>query len=132
LTQATKGTALYNGLVEDQQKLQELEALKAADATVIQTGSPAVQTAPKTARNVVLGFILGLFLGIGLAFLRESLDTRVRSAEAIAEQLHLPLLARLPEPPKKLREINHLAMVDDPSGIQAEAFRMFRTNVEFA
>jgi len=132
LAQAAKGSPLYNGLVEKEQTLQELEALKTSDATVIQTGAAAVQTAPKTARNIALGFVLGLFFGIGFAFLRESLDTRVRSAEAIAEQLHLPLLARLPEPPKKLREINHLAMVDDPTGLQAEAFRMFRTNVEFA
>lgn len=132
LRSATKGSALYNGLAEKEQTLQELEALKTSDATVVQSGTAAVQTAPKTTRNIALGIILGLFLGIGLAFLRESLDTRVRSAEAIADQLGLPLLARLPEPPKKLREINHLAMVDDPTGIQAEAFRMFRTNVEFA
>ncbi|HVU78768.1 MAG TPA: GNVR domain-containing protein, partial [Gaiellaceae bacterium] len=132
LKSAAKGSALYDGLAEKEQTLQELEALKTSDATVVQSGTAAVQTAPKTVRNVVLGIILGLFLGIGLAFLRESLDTRVRSAESIAEHLGLPLLARLPEPPKKLREINHLAMVDDPTGLQAEAFRMFRTNVEFA
>jgi Mrp family chromosome partitioning ATPase/capsular polysaccharide biosynthesis protein len=132
LKSAPKGSALYNGLAEKEQTLQELEALKTADATVIQSNTAAVQTAPKTARNVALGVVLGIVLGIGLAFLRESLDTRVRSAESISEQLGLPLLARLPEPPKKLREINHLAMVDDPTGLQAEAFRMFRTNVEFA
>jgi Mrp family chromosome partitioning ATPase/capsular polysaccharide biosynthesis protein len=132
LKSATKGSALYNGLVEKEQTLQELEALKTSSATVVQSGTAAVQTAPKTVRNVVLGIILGLFLGIGIAFLRESLDTRIRSAESIAEHLGLPLLARLPEPPKKLRELNHLAMIDDPTGLQAEAFRMFRTNVEFA
>lgn len=132
LKSAPKGSALYNGLVEKEQTLQELEALKTSDATVVESGSSAVQTAPRTARNVVLGIVLGSFLGIGLAFLREALDTRVRSAESIADQIGLSLLARLPEPPKKLREINHLAMIDDPTGLQAEAFRMFRTNVEFA
>jgi Mrp family chromosome partitioning ATPase/capsular polysaccharide biosynthesis protein len=124
--------SLYNSLVDKDQTLAELEALKTSNASVIRDGGTAVQTAPKTTRNVVLGIVLGLFLGIGLAFLRETLDTRVRSAEAIAERLELPLLSRLPEPPKKLREINHLAMLDDPTGIQAEAFRMLRTNVEFA
>lgn len=132
LKSAAKGSALYDGLAEKEQTLQELEALKTSDATVVQSGTAAIQTAPKTTRNVVLGLVLGLFLGVGLAFLRESLDTRVRSAESIGDQLGLPLLARLPEPPKKLRELNHLAMVDDPTGLQAEAFRMFRTNVEFA
>jgi Mrp family chromosome partitioning ATPase/capsular polysaccharide biosynthesis protein len=132
LKSAPKGSALYNGLAEKEQTLQELEALKTSDATVVQSDTAAVQTAPKTTRNVALGVILGVLLGVGLAFLREALDTRVRSAESISEQLGLPLLARLPEPPKKLRETNHLAMLDDPTGLQAEAFRMFRTNVEFA
>jgi non-specific protein-tyrosine kinase len=44
----------------------------------------------------------------------------------------VPLLAQLPEPPKKLREASRLAMLVDPSGVQAEAFRMLRTNLEFA
>lgn len=124
--------ALYNSLVDKDQTLAELEALKTSNASVIRDGGTPIQTAPKSTRNVVLGIVLGILLGIGLAFLRETLDTRVRSAEAIAERLELPLLSRLPEPPKKLRDINHLAMLDDPTGIQAEAFRMLRTNVEFA
>jgi Mrp family chromosome partitioning ATPase/capsular polysaccharide biosynthesis protein len=124
--------ALYNSLVDKDQTLAELEALKTSNASVIRDGGTAVQTAPKTSRNVVLGIVLGIFLGIGVAFLRETLDTRVRSADAIAERLELPLLARLPAPPKRLRDINHLAMLDEPTGIQAEAFRMLRTNVEFA
>jgi Mrp family chromosome partitioning ATPase len=76
--------------------------------------------------------LLGLFLGVGLAFLREALDTRVRSAEAIGAKLELPLLARLPAPAKKLRGESRLTMLADPSGPQAEAFRMLRTNFEFA
>jgi Mrp family chromosome partitioning ATPase len=71
-------------------------------------------------------------LGIGLAFLWEALDTRVRSAEEIDERLHLPLLGRLPEPAKRLRAQNRLAMVDEPNGVGAEAFRILRTNLEFA
>lgn len=126
-----KGT-LYNSLQDKATQLRTLAALKTANASLVQASDTAVQTAPKTARNVILGFILGLFLGVGLAFLREALDTRVRSAEAIGERLGLPLLARLPEPLKKLRGENRLVMLSDPGGIQAEAFRMLRTNVEFA
>src|SRR5205085_2685983 len=57
--------------------------------------------------------------------------TRVRSTEEIGERLHLPLLARLPEPPKSVRAENRLVMLNDPSSVQAEAFRMLRTNLEF-
>lgn len=127
-----KKGALYNNLQDKATQLRTLAALKTANASVIREASDAVQTAPKTKRNVILGLLLGIFLGVGLAFLREALDTRVRSADMISERLELPLLARLPEPPKKLRADSRLAMLADPSGTQAEAFRMLRTNVEFA
>jgi len=41
------------------------------------------------------------------------------------------LLARLPEPPRPLRNAQRLVMLDQPTGIHAEAFRMLRTNIEF-
>jgi len=124
--------ALFNTLVDKEQTLRTMEALQGHNANVVREAGGALQIAPKPVRNGVLGLILGLFLGIGLAFLREALDTRVRSAEEVAERLDLPLLARLPEPPRKLRADHRLAMLAEPTGIQAEAFRMLRTNLEFS
>jgi Mrp family chromosome partitioning ATPase/capsular polysaccharide biosynthesis protein len=124
--------ALYDSLVTKTTQLRTLAALKTANASVVRDAGAAIQTAPKTKRNVILGVVLGLFLGVGLAFLREALDTRVRSAEVIGERLELPLLARLPAPSKRLRAENRLTMLAEPGGVQAEAFRMLRTNLEFA
>jgi Mrp family chromosome partitioning ATPase len=124
--------ALYTSLEDNATRLRTLAALKSANASVVQVSQSAVQTAPRTKRNVLLGVMLGLLLGVGFAFLRESLDTRIRTAETIGDALRLPLLARLPEPPKRIRADDRLVSVEDPSSVQAESFRMLRTNFEFA
>ena len=65
-------------------------------------------------------------------FLIEALDTRVRSGTEIAERLDLPLLARIPAPPRKLAADDELVMLAKPAGQHGESFRMLRTNLEFA
>ena len=75
--------------------------------------------------------MLGLMLGIGLAFARDALDTRVRSAAEIGDRLQTTLLARIAAPPRALRRRNRLVMIASPHSAQAEAFRMLRANLEF-
>jgi tyrosine-protein kinase len=124
--------ALYASLVEREQQLRTMEALQTSNASVVQTANSGQKIGPRPTHAALIGLFLGILLGIGLAFLREALDTRVRSAEEIAERLHIPLLARLPAPPKRLRTEDRLTMLEEPTGTDAEAFRLLRTNLEFS
>jgi Mrp family chromosome partitioning ATPase len=57
----------------------------------------------------------------------------VRTAQEIGERLGgLPLLARIPTPSRRLQRDQRLVMAEEPTGVQAEAFRMLRTNLDFA
>jgi non-specific protein-tyrosine kinase len=125
-------SALYASLVTKEQQLRTMEALQTSNSFVVRSPRRAAQVRPQPARNGFLGFALGLLFGICLAFLWEALDTRVRSAKEIGERLGKPLLARLPEPPRRLRAADRLVMLAEPNGVEAEAFRMLRTNLEFA
>ncbi len=95
-------------------------------------GATRVQIAPTPRKNAMLGLILGIVLGLGLAFAVDALDTRVRSATEVGERLGLPQLARVPPPPKALAKDDQLVMIAQPTGTSAEAFRMLRTNLDFA
>ena len=132
LTAAGQKGSVLNALEEREQELQTLADLQTSNATVVQFASSSSKIAPRTKRNGVLGLMLGIVLGLGLAFLREALDTRVRTAQEVGDRLGLSLLGRLPEPPKRLRTANKLVMLEEPGSVEAEAFRVLRTNLEFA
>jgi succinoglycan biosynthesis transport protein ExoP len=124
-------SGLYAELVSKDKQLRTLETLQTSNAVVVRQADSAHQVQPRPVRNGILGFVVGLGLGIGLAFLRHALDTRVRSSEEVAERLHVPLLARLPEPPRRLRAKDGLVMLAEPQSGNAEPFRILRTNLEF-
>ena len=125
-------SALYTSLEEKDQQLQTLLTLQTSQASVTRKADEATKVAPKPARNAILALALGLVLGVGLAFGVDALDTRVRSSGEIGKALGLALLARVPPPPKSITKDDGLVMLAQPTGTGAEAFRMLRTNLEFA
>ena len=127
-----RNSPLHASLLEQLQRLETMEALLTPSAVLVRPATGAGQVQPHVKRSVLLGLVLGLALGLGLALLWEALDSRVRSAEAILLKLPLTLLGRIPKPPRPLGKQRRLVMLDDPNGPHAEAFRILRTNFEFA
>jgi len=107
--------------------LEELQALQAAGSSAAAVGPAegASLVQPQTKRNVLLGVIVGLALGIALAFIRESLDTRVRSAEEFQTRLGILLLGRVPKPDRRLAESGRMAI-----GPSSEAFRILKNRLD--
>lgn len=69
-----------------------------ARALVIDQPLQAKSNRIRSLLNVALQTVLGLFAGLGLAFLLEYLDDRLRDAEMVRDALGLPVLARVPGP----------------------------------
>jgi receptor protein-tyrosine kinase len=121
----------YAALFEREGQLRTMEALQTSNAALVHPADEARKTRPKPVRAGILGLGLGIFFGVGLAFLRHALDTRVHSAEEIGERLGLAMLGRVPVLPRHLRRGDRVAMLAEPHGFVAEAYRMLRTNLDF-
>ena len=112
--------------------LEELQTVQAvgSSATVVGSAGSASLVQPRTTRNVALGVIVGLALGIAIAFIREALDTRVRSADELRARLGTSLLGLIPGPSRRLARSGEPAMLSDPASSSAEAFRMVGNRLE--
>ena len=116
-------------------QLQNL-AISKATATgnyrvLVPATAPSVPFAPDPVRSALIGFGVGLFAGIGLAFLLEQFDTRLRSTDEIAYALRVPILGHIPRISKRELTEKTPVTLTHPDGHAAEAFRMVRTNLEF-
>lgn len=91
---------------------------------------------PKKGQNVLLGLIVGLALGIGLAFFLEYLDNTIKTPDDLKERLKIPYLGPVPlmalaggENPGPQED---LVTVAQPKSTASEAYRGIRTSLFFS
>jgi non-specific protein-tyrosine kinase len=124
-------TSLSDQLTTQQTSLNQI--LLAASAPVGHVVGPAYLPAspssPDVQRNRLLGILLGISLGVGLAFFVERLDEGVRLREDVESSTGAPLIARIPvatmpeDGPVILRE---------PFAEASESYRLLRARVLYS
>jgi Mrp family chromosome partitioning ATPase/capsular polysaccharide biosynthesis protein len=124
-------TAAYQTLVQYQGELELAGKLVANSMSVLEPADGASQTEPRPRRNLILAGLLGGVIALGLAFLIDALDRRVRSEEDIEQALGAPLLGRIARPPRRLQRRQELVMLADAGGAAAETYRKLRATIEF-
>lgn len=95
--EAASRKKLYEDLYSKLQEANVSAGIKATNITVVDPArvqSSPVQ--PKPVLNCGVGFLVGLFLGVGLAYLVDSLDNRVMSLEEVEETTSLPVIGLIP------------------------------------
>ena len=80
---------------------------------------------PNIYLNLGLGVVVGLVLGVGLAFFIEYLDTSVKTIDDVERALQAPVLAVIPQNVGTI-------LFEGPESPHAEAYRVLRTNILFA
>ena len=76
---------------------EELKSKQITNVNVVQQPSyEAAPISPQKATVMVLGFVCGLFVAVGVAFASEYLDPSLKSEAEVEAKLALPLLVTIP------------------------------------
>ena len=98
--------------------------------TVVQKAqTPTSQSSPNTPLYLAAGLILGLIVGIGVALLKDILNTKVDSTDDVRELTHASSLGTVPQ--ATILDDSRPVVVAQPAGSEAEEFRRIRTNLSF-
>src|SRR5204862_309512 len=138
-------TRHQEALIKESEGVEEVSIVRPANEPAAPVGSEALNT-------VVVGGLLGLMLGLVLAFVQETLDTSIGTIEDVESYLEVPVLGIIPhiDPRETMQRLIErrpaLAQVDsealqshallithfDPKSPVAEAYRTLRTHIQFA
>ena len=112
---------VYQYLLQKRAETAILQSSTIADARIIDIASEnPIPIKPKRKLIIIVGFILGLIVGISVAFLRESLIYTVQNAEEVKKLTSLPIYGSIPYKRDNITK-----------RIYAESFKNIRTNLQF-
>jgi Mrp family chromosome partitioning ATPase/capsular polysaccharide biosynthesis protein len=107
------------------ERLELVSSFPVTDAKQVERAAPpAVGTGPKPVRTALFGFVLGLVLGAGIAYLLELLDRRVKRTTEVESLYDSPVLVEVPFVRKPIGTVDGAASVPDDI---KESFRSLRT-----
>ncbi len=136
--EADTNRELYNALLQRMKEAGVSAGITAGNIQVVdQAELPTNPFKPNKRLNLLLALVVGLFLGVGLAFFFEYLDNTVKTPEDVEQLVRLPSFGMIPEIAYERRKrLNDAAFYPvelvthgHPKSILSEAYRNVRTSI---
>ncbi len=136
--EADTNRELYKGLLQRMKEAGVSAGITASNIQVVdQAEVPLKPHRPNKPLNLILAMVVGLFLGVGLAFFFEYLDNTVKTPEEVEQQIRLPSLGMVPEISHERRKRLEsgksypveLVTYGHPRSLLSEAYRNIRTSI---
>ncbi len=136
--EADTNRELYKGLLQRMKEAGVSAGIMASNIQVIdQAELPTKPYKPNMKLNLLLAAVVGLFLGVGLAFFFEYLDNTVKTPEDLEQLIRLPSFGMVPEISyERRRRVEsgrpypvELITFGHPKSMLSEAYRNIRTSI---
>jgi polysaccharide biosynthesis transport protein len=120
---------MYDALMKKVKEQSVTEQVQTVNVWVVEKAEkPVSPVKPRKSLNILLGIIVGLFGGIGLAFFFEYLDNTIKSAEDVEARIGLPVLGTIPLLETKDEKIEEI-ILKEPQSVYSEAYKTLRTAI---
>lgn len=132
--------SLYLFLLQKREENELNQAFTAYNTRIVASPHGSKRPTAPIKRNILLvAFVLGLLIPVGIIFLIENFNNKVRGRKDIDGIITMPFLAEIPNTApkrhfweKKPKHVTHKIVVADGNrNIVNEAFRILRTNLSF-
>jgi capsular exopolysaccharide synthesis family protein len=88
---------LYDSVLQRMKEMGVAAGIRSSNVFVIdEAAPPSKPSGPKAGINLLLGALVGVMGGVGLAFFHEYLDNTLKTPEEVERYLHLPNLSEVP------------------------------------
>ncbi len=89
--------SIYIMLMERHEEIRITEAMETSDIRMIDPAArPTSPIQPRKRLNLAIGAVLALFVGCGLAFFIDYMDTTIKTPEDVEEILGVPVMGLIP------------------------------------
>ncbi|MBW2639563.1 MAG: polysaccharide biosynthesis tyrosine autokinase, partial [Deltaproteobacteria bacterium] len=120
---------LFNALTSKADEQSITEKAQNINVWVVEKAQlPDFPSKPNRKRNILLGIIMGLFGGVGLALFLEYLDNTIKTPDDVEDKYNLPVLTTVSKIKDKTKTLYKLVL-DEPSSAFAESFKSLRASI---
>lgn len=120
---------LYDILMKKIKEQNITQEVQSVNVWIIEEAQvPRSPSKPNKAKNILMGILIGLFGGVGLAFFVDYLDNTVKSPEDVERRLGEPVLGMVPLYKSKEWNIENI-IVKKPNSPFSESYKSIRSSI---
>ncbi len=120
---------LYDALIKKLKEESVTQQVQTVNVWVVEKAEkPDSPVKPRKSLNILLGIIVGLFGGVGLAFFFEYLDNTVKTPEDVEARIGVPVIGAVPLLEEKGEHIEEI-ILKEPQSVHSESYKSIRTGI---